>query len=181
MPGEGERHQHRQRLAQETSRTKAARDHDHDADERQSRSHERARRDALAVDEEADRRGGERQGGVDHHHVGDGRRHNSRGIGGDGDHRQERDERRERAEAERVGEASPRIFNQADDGDRGRAKQRTPADHRPYVKMGEEAGKHARQAPQDRGDEDQQHAAPARGLLARHGKRLLIDWGRGGE
>jgi hypothetical protein len=35
--------------------------------------------------------------------------------------------------------------------------------------MGEKAGEQAGQAPQQRGDENQQHAAPARGLFARHG------------
>ncbi len=86
--GEGQGHQHRQRLPQQTPRAEAARDHDDDAGERDARGGERARRDALAIDEETDPRRDEGQGRVDHHDVGDRRRHDRGGVGGDRDHRQ---------------------------------------------------------------------------------------------
>src|ERR1700722_11571439 len=120
--GEGERNQHRQGLPQGTAGAEAARDHNDDADEGDASGDERAGRDALAIDEEAHRRCDEGQGGVDHHHVGDGRRHHRGGVGGDRNHRQQRHERRQRAEAERVVEAPGSPFDQADSRDRGRAE-----------------------------------------------------------
>jgi len=90
--GKREGHQHRQGLPEKTPGTETARDHDDDADERQARGDEGAGRDALAIDEKAHRRGDERHRGVDHHDVGDGRRHHRGGVGGDGDHREQRED-----------------------------------------------------------------------------------------
>ena len=77
----------------------------------------------LPVDEPADRGGDEGNGRVDDHDVGDGRRHHRGGVGGDRDRREQGDERRERAETERVVEPPAPPFDEAHDRDRDRAQQ----------------------------------------------------------
>ena len=129
------------RLAEETARAESARHHDDDADERRGRGHEGAGRDALAIDEEAHRRGDEGHRRVDHHDVGDGRRHHRGGVGGDRDHREQRHDRRQRAEAERVRRGARSAIRSARRS-RSRPRQAAPASPSPSRRRdGREGGR----------------------------------------